>query len=147
MKALAPAWAARLGEDHVLELGALAAISDTALTREVAIAIGESGAADDVRARPQSHLPRLRRRTRLSAWSQASRRRHVRDRLPRRYDQGHATGAQPGDGAPLRDPYAADVDRQGRDLRAGARDRRRRVARRAGRGYPHLLSGRPLAAT
>src|SRR5439155_20282478 len=73
MKALAPAWAARLGEDHVLALGALAAISDTALTREVAIAIGESGAADDVRARPQSHLPRLRRRTRLSAWSQASR--------------------------------------------------------------------------
>ena len=43
MKTLAPAWAARLGEDHVLELGALAAISDTALTREVAIAIGESG--------------------------------------------------------------------------------------------------------
>src|SRR5262249_59445024 len=43
MKTLAPAWAARLGEDHLLELGALAAISDTALTREVAIAIGESG--------------------------------------------------------------------------------------------------------
>src|SRR6516165_10365054 len=43
MKTLAPAWAVRLGEDHVLELGALAAISDTALTREVAIAIGESG--------------------------------------------------------------------------------------------------------
>src|SRR5262249_58697 len=64
-----------------------------------------------------------------------------------RHDQGDAAGAQPGDGAPLRDPYAADVDRQGRDLRAGARDRRRRVARRAGRGYPHLLSGRPLAAT
>src|SRR5215470_7044856 len=29
MKTLAPTWAARLGEDHVLELGALAAISDT----------------------------------------------------------------------------------------------------------------------
>src|SRR5215467_3604013 len=43
MKTLAPAWAARLGEDHLIELGALAAISDTALTREVAIAIGESG--------------------------------------------------------------------------------------------------------
>ena len=43
IKTLAPAWAARLGEDHLIELGALAAISDTALTREVAIAIGESG--------------------------------------------------------------------------------------------------------
>jgi len=43
MKTLAPAWAARLGEDHLIELGALAAISDTALTREVAITIGESG--------------------------------------------------------------------------------------------------------
>src|SRR5215472_7835698 len=40
MKTLAPAWAARLGEDHLIELGALAAISDTALTREVASAIG-----------------------------------------------------------------------------------------------------------
>src|SRR5947209_4742227 len=43
MAALKAMWAARLGEDHVLELGALAAISDTALTREVAIEIGASG--------------------------------------------------------------------------------------------------------
>src|SRR6516225_625050 len=109
-------------------------------------------AADDVRARPQSRFPRLRGRAGLSARSKASRRRHVRDRLlrlsrlPRRHRQGHATGAQPRDGAPLRDPYAADVDRQGRDVCIGARDRRRRVARGAGRGHPHLLSRRPLAA-
>lgn len=32
-----PRWAARLGEDHVLELGTLGAISDTALTRDAAI--------------------------------------------------------------------------------------------------------------
>src|SRR5262249_50094462 len=44
--------------------------------------------------------------------------RRVRDRLlrlsrlPRRHHQGHAAGAQPRDGTPLRDPYAADVDRQ-----------------------------------
>jgi len=37
MRVLEPAWAERLGQDHVLHLGALAAISDTALTREVAI--------------------------------------------------------------------------------------------------------------
>jgi 7-cyano-7-deazaguanine synthase len=36
-------WRARLGEDHLVSLDALAAISDTALTREVAIEIGESG--------------------------------------------------------------------------------------------------------
>ena len=43
MRVLEPAWAERLGRDHVLHLGALAAISDTALTREVAIEIGASG--------------------------------------------------------------------------------------------------------
>jgi 7-cyano-7-deazaguanine synthase len=40
---LDPAWAEKLGEDHLLHLGALAAISDTALTREVAIEVGASG--------------------------------------------------------------------------------------------------------
>jgi 7-cyano-7-deazaguanine synthase len=38
-----PAWAARLGKDHVVRLDALAAISDTALTREVAIEIADNG--------------------------------------------------------------------------------------------------------
>jgi 7-cyano-7-deazaguanine synthase len=41
--ALKPEWGARLGEDHLVSLDALAAISDTALTREVEIEIGESG--------------------------------------------------------------------------------------------------------
>ncbi|HWK86526.1 MAG TPA: 7-cyano-7-deazaguanine synthase QueC [Xanthobacteraceae bacterium] len=36
-------WRKRLGEDHVVKLDALASISDTALTREVAIEIGENG--------------------------------------------------------------------------------------------------------
>jgi 7-cyano-7-deazaguanine synthase len=40
---LSPQWRARLGEDHVVKIDALAAISDTALTREVAIEISESG--------------------------------------------------------------------------------------------------------
>ncbi len=38
-----PGWAARLGEDHLLDLGVLGRISDTALTREAAIALGENG--------------------------------------------------------------------------------------------------------
>jgi 7-cyano-7-deazaguanine synthase len=40
---LRPGWAARLGDDHVVTLDALAAISDTALTRDIAIEIAESG--------------------------------------------------------------------------------------------------------
>jgi 7-cyano-7-deazaguanine synthase len=43
MVALRPAWAERLGDDHVVQLDALSAISDTALTRDVAIEIAESG--------------------------------------------------------------------------------------------------------
>jgi 7-cyano-7-deazaguanine synthase len=41
--ALQPAWQARLGEDHVVKLDALAAMSDTALTRATAIEIAASG--------------------------------------------------------------------------------------------------------
>jgi 7-cyano-7-deazaguanine synthase len=40
---LRPDWGARLGEDHQVQLDALAAISDTALTRDVAIEVAESG--------------------------------------------------------------------------------------------------------
>jgi 7-cyano-7-deazaguanine synthase len=36
-------WKARLGDDHMVELDALADISDTALTRETAIEIADSG--------------------------------------------------------------------------------------------------------
>jgi 7-cyano-7-deazaguanine synthase len=36
-------WAGRLGEDHVLKLDALAAISETALTRDMAIEMGGHG--------------------------------------------------------------------------------------------------------
>jgi 7-cyano-7-deazaguanine synthase len=38
-----PAWAGRLGQDHLLDLHVLGEISQTALTREVAIAAGEGG--------------------------------------------------------------------------------------------------------
>jgi 7-cyano-7-deazaguanine synthase len=43
LAALDPAWAERLGADHVIELDALAAISDTALTRDAAITMAENG--------------------------------------------------------------------------------------------------------
>lgn len=40
---LKPEWAARLGEDHILDLGVLGAMSETALTQDVAIAMGAEG--------------------------------------------------------------------------------------------------------
>jgi len=43
MSALTSGWAARLGDDHMIKLDALAAISDTALTRQTAIEIADSG--------------------------------------------------------------------------------------------------------
>ncbi|MGH6684949.1 MAG: 7-cyano-7-deazaguanine synthase QueC [Pseudolabrys sp.] len=43
LAALKPDWKARLGDDHVIKLDALAAISDTALTRETAIAMADNG--------------------------------------------------------------------------------------------------------
>jgi 7-cyano-7-deazaguanine synthase len=41
--ALKPDWKARLGDDHIIKIDALAAISDTALTRETAIEIADNG--------------------------------------------------------------------------------------------------------
>ena len=43
LKSLSPLWRKRLGDDHVVRLDALGAISETALTRNVAIEIAESG--------------------------------------------------------------------------------------------------------
>ena len=43
MTALKPMWKARLGDDHVVKIDALSAISDTALTREMEIEIADSG--------------------------------------------------------------------------------------------------------
>jgi 7-cyano-7-deazaguanine synthase len=37
-----PAWATKLGEDHFLDLGLLGKVSDTALTRDTAIAMADS---------------------------------------------------------------------------------------------------------
>jgi 7-cyano-7-deazaguanine synthase len=43
LAAIKPEWQARLGEDHLVRLDALAAISDTALTRDTEITVAESG--------------------------------------------------------------------------------------------------------
>ena len=38
-----PKWAAKIGEDHIVDLSALGAISDTALTRDTKITLSQSG--------------------------------------------------------------------------------------------------------
>ncbi len=43
LRALRPDWKSKLGEDHLLDLSLLAAISDTALTSDVAITMQENG--------------------------------------------------------------------------------------------------------
>jgi 7-cyano-7-deazaguanine synthase len=43
MGALDPGWRQRLRDDHIVRIDALAAISETALTRDVAIEMGDSG--------------------------------------------------------------------------------------------------------
>lgn len=43
LRGIRPDWASRLGEDHTISLAALGEISDTALTREAEIRLGENG--------------------------------------------------------------------------------------------------------
>ena len=43
LRAINPVWAARLGDDHVLPLATLGALSETSLTRERAITVAASG--------------------------------------------------------------------------------------------------------
>jgi 7-cyano-7-deazaguanine synthase len=43
LKAIKPSWAQKLGEHHTLDIPTLGAVSETALTRDVAIAMGEGG--------------------------------------------------------------------------------------------------------
>lgn len=43
LRAMSPDWDARLGQDHMLDLGLLGRISDTSLTKDMAIAMQENG--------------------------------------------------------------------------------------------------------
>ena len=144
--ALKPEWKTRLGEDHVIKLDALAAISDSALTRETAIEIADNGLPTTFVPGPQSDLLRLRRRARLSPRRPAHRRRHVRDRLfrlsrlPRRHRQGDAGGAEPRPRQTHRHPHAADVGRQGRTPSPWPRTS-------PGSHFSTSLSRTPIAAT
>ncbi len=83
IKGLRADWAAKLGDSHTLEIPTLATISDTALTRDVAIAMGEDGL-------PNTFVPGRNLVFLTFAAALAYRRgitphhrRHVRDRLLR----------------------------------------------------------------
>ena len=127
-----PQWTARLGEHHLVDLGVLAEISETALTGEGEIRLGEKGL-------PTTFVPGRNILFLTMAAAVGYRRglRHLvagrlRDRLlrlpglPRRHDQGDPAGAQPRHGRPLRHPHAVDVAGQGRDLAARREPRRAR---------------------
>jgi 7-cyano-7-deazaguanine synthase len=43
LQAMAPAWAARLGDDHLLDLSLISQISSTAMTQEIEITMQENG--------------------------------------------------------------------------------------------------------
>src|SRR5450631_568830 len=123
MKSLRTDWAARLGECHTLEIPTLATISDTALTRDVAIAMGADGL-------PNTFVPGRNLVFLTFAAALAYRRgiTHIiggmcetdYSGLPRRDHQGIADRAQSRHGQNVRIAYAADVARQGRHLETGA---------------------------
>jgi hypothetical protein len=123
-------WKARLGEDHLVRLDALADISDTALTRETAIEVADGGLSTTfVRGRNLVFF--------CFAGALAYRRgsRHIVAGMcetdysgypdcRRRYHQGHVGCAGSRHGPALRHPYVFDVDRQGGDFCYGGGDRR-----------------------
>ena len=60
LRAQFPQWASRLGEDHVLDLAVLGAVSETSLTRETAFQMESSGL-------PNTFVPGDRKSTRLNS--------------------------------------------------------------------------------
>ena len=142
----------RLGDDHLLDLAVLGAMSDTALTRDSEIAFAETGPAHHLRARPQPALPHPRRGAGLSPrHARHIVTRRLRDRLfrlsrlPRRHDEGDASRALARHGPPLPHRHAADVDRQGHTCALAPKPGRPGPGRPDRRAHPHLLPRRPRA--
>ena len=122
---LKPAWSGRLGEDHVIDLAVLGQLSDTALTRDVEIAMADSGL-------PTTFVPGRNLIFLTFAAALAYRRgiRHIVAGMCETDYSGYpdcrddtikamqvALIARPRPAGHR--PHAADVDRQGRHLRAG----------------------------
>ena len=130
MAALRPDWAARLSEDHVIKIDALAAISETALTRDVAIEIADTGL-------PTTFVPGRNLVFFAFAGALAYRRgaRHLVAGMCETDYSGYPDcrddtikamqlALDAGHGPATHDSYPADVDRQGGDLFTRAGNRR-----------------------
>jgi 7-cyano-7-deazaguanine synthase len=74
---LQPGWAARLGEDVVVDLSGYGALAESALTADRAIEMTASGLPSTFVPRAQSGVSLGRRRARLSPRRQRLGRRHV----------------------------------------------------------------------
>ena len=134
LAALDAGWQVRLGDDHMITLEALAAISETALTRETAIEIADNGL-------PTTFVPGRNLIFFAFAGALAYRRgaRHLvagmcetdysgypdcRDDTIKAMQLALTLGLD----KRVTYPHSADVDRQGRDLRPGRRARRKAAA-------------------
>ena len=146
-----PQWSNRLGDDHVIDLAVLGQISETSLTRDVAIAYEQSGCPTRLcRAATCCSSPSPPPSPIAAGsmcWSAACARQIFRlPGLPRQHHEGDAARAVARVGSQAACRNTADVDRQGTDLGAG-RSARWRRADRADRGaHPHLLSRRARRA-
>ena len=126
IKSLRPDWAAKLGESHTLEIPTLAEISDTALTRDVAIEMGADGL-------PNTFVPGRNLVFLTFAAALAYRRgiRHIIGGMCETDYSGYPdcrdetikalqSALNLGMAKQFRTAHAADVARQGLDLEAGA---------------------------
>ena len=145
LRAAFPAWSAHLGDDHTLDLKTLGALSETALTRAAEITFSADGL-------PSTFVPGRNLVFLTFAAALAYRRgiRHIVAGMCETDYSGYPdcrddtikalqVALNLGMRAPLRVAHAADVDRQGGDLAAGAGPRRTIAGRPDPRGDPHLL--------
>jgi 7-cyano-7-deazaguanine synthase len=133
---LDPKWKTRLGEDHVINIDALGAISETSLTRNVQIEMNTSGL-------PSTFVPGRNLVFFAFAGAIAYRRglKHLVAGMCETDYSGYPDcrddtikAMQLALGLGMDRRYAADVDRQGRDLRTCRTDRRRTARRSRRRG-------------
>ncbi len=152
MIALRPVWAQRLGEDHLIRLDALSALSDTALTRDIAIEIAEN-------LLPTTFVPG--RNLVFFAFAGAlAYRRGAKHLVAGMCETDYSGYPDCRDDTIKAMQLALNLGMDQRfvihtplmwidkaaTFRACARHRRRCLHRSAGGRHPHLLSRRPLAA-
>jgi 7-cyano-7-deazaguanine synthase len=122
-----PAWAGRLGEDHMIDLSLLGSISETAMTREIEIEATANGL-------PNTFVPgrnlmfmtiaaaiAFRRGLQVLVGGMCETDFFGLSRLPRRHNEGVASRAESRHGHTLSARNATHVARQGRYMATRAR--------------------------